>query len=153
MPIRTGYIDEGGPIDFETDTFRVDLWSESAEGGGYGDLARGVAYSARYLSTDFERGKCAEISTYVIETDDPDVEHGRFAVERRIEIGDAVLEDGVWRPNDSAIIDYEWAGNAIPFDTVEGAQRECDRIGVIDQSHALYLREKSSHVVWSRDKA
>lgn len=120
--------------DSTTGTRRLDLWSESAEGGGHGDLARGTAYSARYLSDD-EAG-CAEVAIY------PELaEDGSYEVVSSATIGRAVLEDGVWRPADDAEIEYEYL-NTMTL-TLEQAQSYADQRGQEDISHALYLRKRT----------
>lgn len=121
--------------DERTGTRRLDLWSGSAEGGSYGDMARGTAYSARYLS-DMDGGGCAEIAVYPIECED-----GTFGVEEMATIGPAVEEDGIWRPDDSADITYEWASDRV-FMSIGDAQGFADRYGPEDQSYALYLRPR-----------
>ncbi len=120
--------------DPETGTRRIDLWRESTSGGQWGDMARGYGYSARYLSDD-EHG-CAEIGVYPVEYED-----GSFGVDEMSTYGRAILEDGIWRPDDDAEISYE-GGSALAFDTLEAAQKEADRLGQIDQSYALYLRKR-----------
>lgn len=120
--------------DPQTGTRRLDLWRESSGGGTYGDQARGNAYSARHLSDD-EHG-CAEIGVYPIECDD-----GGYGVEEMTTIGSAVLEDGIWRPDDSADISYDWADVRV-YETLEQAQHAADRLGQVDYSYCLYLRAK-----------
>ncbi len=120
--------------DPKTGTRRLDLWREDVSGGQWGDMARGYGYSARYLSDD-EHG-CADIGVYPVEYED-----GSFGVDETATYGRAVLEDGIWRPDDSAEISYE-GGSALAFDTLEAAQKEAERLGKIDQSYALYLRKR-----------
>lgn len=124
------------PTDPQTGTRRLDLWHESATGGQWGDMARGYGYSATYLSDD-EHG-CAEVGVYPVEYED-----GTYGVEGTTTIGRAVQGDGVWYPDDSADISYE-GGSMLTFRTLEDAQAEADRLGQIDQSHALYLRSGGS---------
>lgn len=121
--------------DTETGTRRLDLWSgDPVSVGASPDNSVGTGYSARYLSDAEGAGLCADIAVYVIED-----ESGTFGVEEMATIGQAELEDGIWRPDDSADITYEWASVRV-FDTEEAAQAECDRLGQVDQSFALYLR-------------
>ncbi len=117
-----------------TGTYRVDLWQESAEGGSYGDNARGTAYSARYLSDDGYG--CADIAIFVVED-----ENGWYGIEEMATMGKAVDVDGTMQPDDSADIEYEPA-DARGFETLEQAQKVCDQKGKVDQSFALYLRER-----------
>lgn len=119
-----------------TGTRRLDLWRENTSGGQWGDMARGYGYSARYLSDD-ENG-CAEIGVYPVVYED-----GTYGVDETSTCGAAILEDGIWRPDDSADISYE-GGSPLAFDTLEDAQKEAEYIGTRDQSFALYLRKRET---------
>ena len=121
------------PCDPETGSVR--LYVDTVDAASYaGDNARGEAINALYISSDGDRGACAEILTHVVEYDD-----GSFGVDEMVTIGRAMLEDGNWRPDDSADIDYDYA-SALAYATLEDAQRDCDRLGARDASFALYLR-------------
>lgn len=116
--------------DPHTGTARLDVWA--SHGIGNPDMARGIGYSARYIGTG-EGADCAQIETYVIECED-----GFYGVEECVTIGKMIVEDGEPRPSDDADIEYDWA-SALSYETEADAQKECDRIGMIDYSFALYL--------------
>lgn len=143
----TQIVDEPGPIDPRTGTRRLDLWSEDATGGAYGDDARGTAWTARYVGDDGAR--CAEVAVFVQayregerDEDDDGEPVYRYGVEMMTTVGEAVHyepEDEHPRPSDSADVDYEPVG-ALDYDTLEQAQRVADYEGARDLSWALELR-------------
>jgi hypothetical protein len=121
--------------DARTGTRRLDLWRENCgTSGAYGDMARGDAYTARYLSDHADAGLCAEIAVFPVEYED-----GTYGVEECATIGRAMLEDGVWRPDDSADTTYE-SPDVRVFSTLESAQLAAADFGQRDYSFALYLR-------------
>ena len=126
-----------------TGTRRLDLWSESVDGGGYGDLARGTAYSSRYLSDRDGDGSCAEIAIYpqLAEGDGAEGEDIYDVIEQTT-IGPATRDepDSPWRPDDSADIHYEYL-NTVAL-TLEEAEAFTKRRGELDSSWCIYLRPK-----------
>ena len=120
--------------DPQTGTRRLDLWCEIAEAAANGDM-RAATATARAISPTTSTGAPRSAST------PSSTEDGSFGVDEMATYGRAILEDGIWRPDDCADISYE-GGSALAFDTLEDAQREADRLGQIDQSYALYLRGK-----------
>lgn len=120
-----------------TGTRRLDLWSQDAPSTvscGDPNYAVGTAYSSRYLSDD-EYG-CAEIEVYVVALED-----GTYGVEEMTTVGKAACEDGAWRPDDSAYIEYDWA-SVLVYHTEEDAQRFADYYGQQDFSWCLHLRQQ-----------
>lgn len=140
MPLITNSPTNPDPT---TGTRRLDLWSDSAEGGSYGDNARGTAYSARYLSDREGDGLCAEVAIYPVLADDKGPEgEDIYDVIEQATIGKATQDEGSWRPDDSADIEYEWL-NTMAL-TLEQAEAFAKQRGEQDQSFAIYLRPKES---------
>jgi hypothetical protein len=93
-------------------------------------------YSARYLSDVDGDGYCAEVSIYPVGARD-----GSFGVESRVTIGEATRDEpeALWRPDDCADIEYEWASD-LAYETLDSAQEAADRLGQEDWKQYLYLR-------------
>jgi hypothetical protein len=134
-------------FDHETGTKRLFLYRESAEGGTYGDDARGYALVSRYISDDGSAGRCGELAVYPelltpTGIDDDGLE--TYGVTEQWICGGVELEeDGTPRPDDQSEVVYEEIGARI-YTTLADAQREADRIGRSDWSFAIYLRKRNN---------
>jgi hypothetical protein len=116
---------------------RVSLFLQRADGGAYGDDARGYAWESRYVSDDGER--CAEVAVY------PSLESWGWDVVVRTMAGDAIGEDETeWpRPDDTANITYEHPHH-FEIDLLQEAQDIANRIGQQDHSPYLMLRRQEA---------
>ena len=120
--------------DSETGTRR--LFVEQTDSSLYGDDARGAPWTSRYVSDHSDAGQVCDVGVYVVVDSD-----GRFGVDEQVIVGgwmhDEYGDDP--QPDDSADISYD-AMSYRSYETEEEAQVECDRLGQIDYSYAIYLR-------------
>ncbi len=105
-----------------------------------GDHAVGRAYESAYLSDYNGHGLCAYVLTFVTYNEHEDE---MYEVVQAYTIGPAILEDGIWRPDDSADIIYEYP-HAVAWTDQSLAQAACDKNAAVDLSYCLHLRGRNA---------